>query len=189
MKKSGAITLKHGPRFGGFPSSVGGVVMILCVFGAFINLSIGDIPTGIFFAVCAIFSAALFLDFRGVNIDFEKKQIRQYRSFLGFKSGRWESLEDFDKATLVWTRIRGRSTASMLSGSRRGSTSPSYFVLLEGEDGIIPFEIGEYSTHKAARKMLKVMASGGGFTTIDSYAERLDSAKNRRDEYEGRRRR
>ncbi len=96
-----------------------------------------------------------FLTFRGVGIDFNHKKIRQHRSFLGLRSGTWESVDDF---ALPWYRIRRLSATEQISQSLNSSPSDSYFVLLETADGKDLLEIGEYASQRAARKVLKQKA-------------------------------
>lgn len=188
MKNKGVITLRHGPRFSGILSTFGMISTLGCTVGTIAVFISGDVLTALLLLAGVIISAAVFLDFRGVVIDFDNRRVKQYHSFLGYRRGVWEPMNQFNKVTLIWGRIIGRSTASMLTGSGKRSTSDSYYVLLEGEEDVIPFEIGEYGSYKAAKSMMKQISKKCNLPFIDRYGEKLASAKKRREDYESRRR-
>ena len=169
------ITIKHGPRFEGMPSTIGMFGAIGCIiYGSWL---IGeDVISALVMYFIAIVCAFIFFDFRGVNIDFKRNRIRQYRNMLMIRHGKWESLSDFNKVSLTLEQFKTMSTSSLISQSFNSKSHDSYFVILEGEEGIIPFEIGEYESHSAAKKTMKWLSEKLSIPSEDLYGERKKKA-------------
>jgi hypothetical protein len=174
------VRISHGPRFSGILSTIGLFAALTCLGLTIYSINEGDIISAAAYALFTVACVAVFLDFRGVEIDFNHRKIRQYRSFLGLRTGTWESVDDFDKITLTWYRIRGLSATARISQSWNSSSSDSYFVLLETADGKNPFEIGEYASHRAAQKVMRQMAKQLSLPHVDAYQKKLDAIAKRR---------
>jgi len=183
------FSISHGPQFDGLLSTVG--LFLSFAGGGFTAYAIyiADAPSVGAGLLVAIFFFGLFLDIRGVEFDFQRKRLRQYRSLFGYKSGRWEPFSDFDRIGLYWDRSYAHSATSILTASGRTSASDSYYVVLKGPEGVLPFEVGEYATHKGARKRMLMLSEKLGLPATDEYQKRLDLARKRRLEVEARRHR
>jgi len=169
------ITIKHGPRFEGIPSTIGmfGAIGFI-IYGSFLLST--DFSAALVMYFIALVCVFIFLDFRGVNIDFKKNRIRQYRNMLMIHHGKWETISDFNKVSLTLEQFKTMSASSLISQSFNSKSHDSYFVILEGEEGVIPFEIGEYESHSSAKKTMKWMAEKLNLPNEDLYGERKKKA-------------
>jgi hypothetical protein len=169
------ISIKHGPRFEGMPSTIGmfGAIGFIIYGSWLISEDLASALVMYFIAIVCIF---IFLDFRGVNIDFKRNRIRQYRNMLMIRHGKWETLSDFKKVSLTLEQFKTMSASSLISQSFNSKSHDSYFVILEGEEGIIPFEIGEYEAHSSAKSTMKWMADKLNIPSEDLYGERKKKA-------------
>ena len=182
-------TIKHGPKFGGLLSTAGIIASVIFAYVVYHSIEIHEWLGAVLYALCSIFSFSIFLDLRGVAIDFENHRIRQYRSFLGVKTGLWEDIENFGEIRIEWDRQHSRSATSLITGSRKSSSSDGYFVLIQGGEGFPPFEIGEYATHKTAQKTAINLAKKLELPLVDQYKKIQIRAKQRRSELDARRKR
>lgn len=182
-------SIKHGPKFGGLLSTIGLIASAIFAYVVYHSFESHDWLGSGLYSICSIFSFSIFLDLRGVVIDFKNHRIRQYRSFLGYKTGLWEDIKSFGEIRIEWDRQHSRSATSLITGSRKSSSSDGYFVLLKGGEGFPPFEIGEYATHKAAQKIALNLSNKLAIPFVDEYKEIKRRAKQRRSELEARRKR
>lgn len=136
----------------------------------------GDLIPALAMYFIAIVCIFIFLDFRGVNIDFKNNRIRQYRNMLMIRYGKWETLSDFTKVSLTLEQFKTMSASSLISQSFNSKSHDSYFVILEGEEGIIPFEIGEYESHSSAKSTMKWMTEKLNIPSEDLYCKRKKKA-------------
>jgi len=182
------ISIKHGPRFEGMPSTIGmfGAIGFI-IYGSW--LISGDLVSALVMYFVAIVCVFIFLDFRGVNIDFKNNRIRQYRNMLMIRHGKWETLSDFNKVSLTLEQFKTMSASSVISQSFNSKSHDSYFVILEGEEGVIPFEIGEYESHSSAKSTMKWMADKLNIPSEDLYGERKKKASKIRSGRKGNKRR
>jgi hypothetical protein len=75
-----------------------------------------------------ILIAALVLGFSyGIQLDDQNGTFRQFKSFLGFKYGPWQSLRDFDSIYILKRTIRSSSNAGFLVAT--SSTANEQFEL------------------------------------------------------------
>lgn len=122
---------------------------------------------------------------RGVVLDFKNNRIMEYRSFWGYKHGKWEPLDQFKRIILTYERVStGQYTRDF--GNRFTKTSYSYCLVLKGPQGanVLPFELVEYASHKAGRKKLLELANLLNLPYYDVFYEKSQSAQKRRYERE-----
>ena len=77
----------------------------------------------IFGIISSLIAFFLFFSYSGINIDTEKRTIKQYNNIFGiYKSGKWESLENYIGLTMVPMRkiytVFSRSNRSNVSYER-----------------------------------------------------------------------
>ena len=87
------------------PSTIGmfGAIGFI-IYGSW--LISGDLVSALVMYFIAIVCIFIFLDFRGVNIDFKNNRIRQYRNMLMIRHGKWETLSDFTKVSLTLEQFK-----------------------------------------------------------------------------------
>ncbi|MEZ4721540.1 MAG: hypothetical protein R2813_06635 [Flavobacteriales bacterium] len=184
--KTNFIEIKHGPQFNGLISTMGLFGGIGSLVYLIILLTSSELVTAALTLISLVICSSIFLDYRGVQIDLSNKRIREYRSLLGYKHGRWESLSDFKQIRLKWERTHTTSSYGQIIQDRsHGYSSDGYCVVLEGAHSL-PFEVGEYASYKAAKSVMLQLSSSLNLPCFDNYAKILESAKESRRNIEGR---
>lgn len=182
------LTIKHGPKFSGIISTVGMWAMIASFVACIIFYKNDELDNFSYSFLALFISIGIFLDMRGVVIDFANNQIMEYQSIWGVKRGTWESISDFKCIILTYESILNTNRTNIsASGKRSAPASYSYCLVLRPEkenDSILPFEIAEYGSHKAGRRMLLKMAKRFDLPHYDVFYEKSKSAQKRRMEHE-----
>lgn len=185
------ITISRGPQFSGTASRVVFLISLTSFIGGIYLLAHAAYPAGVAALVLAGISAPLFLDYRGVQIDQQNNRVRQYTSYLGLKHGEWNPLDKFDKIILKWERFSYRSggtPATFAFSPFTTRTSDAYTVYLVDVDDHTRLELGDFDTHKGARKFMAKYSHLLALPAEDKYQQRLESAQRTREEVESRRR-
>lgn len=182
------LTIKHGPTFSGIISTVGMWAMIASFVACIIFYKNDELDNFSYSFLALFISIGVFLDMRGVVIDFANNQIMEYQSIWGVKRGTWESISDFKSIVLTYENTtKSNSIRTTTQGDRSAPGTYSYCLVLrpeKGNDSILPFEIGEYGSHKTGRRMLLKMAKRFNFPHYDVFYEKSKSAQKRRMEHE-----
>lgn len=100
------------------------------------------------FGALLVLSFILFMNYRGVQIDYKRNKIRLYHSFLGIRYGRWQDLQKFEKVVLYFL-----STVDKISGGRGGDAnfrSKSYTIELIGKTKEDKIELNEIPGYEEA---------------------------------------
>ena len=147
------LTIKHGPTFTGFLSSLGMFVAVGFIFISIFMFDLSSFSGAVVSLVCifhVIFGINLFLAMRGVQIDKARNKIREYHSILGLKLGRWKYLSDYSRLILHFDRFTV-TTSTPYTWARR-SNKQTFDVTLVSEDdkhGIHLYECFTYDSGRA----------------------------------------
>ena len=184
------INISHGPQFHGFVSTLGMFGAIGCVIATIYYLLHLDLISEILSYLGFMVSLGIFLDIRGVIIDFRERRIMEYRNFLGVKNGNWESLKNFDKIVLTYESVATVNAISRFTQSRRAKSNYSFCLVLKNTSSaseIKNFEIGEYGSHRTGRVNLLKLSKRLDYPYEDEYFVLSKKAQKRRKQIEKRR--
>ena len=125
--KQTLVTYKEGPQF----KARGGVAIALLAVSLLV-LSIYLYIIGFYYLfilpIPVAFALAIYaLDFRGVQIDYKTKQIREYKTLFNRKTGQWYRLSDFKELHLKKDYAIDKTG---LENVYRGSDSVTYHYYL-----------------------------------------------------------
>lgn len=151
------LTISRGPQFSGTASRVVFLISLTSLIGGIYLLAMTAYATGVTALIVAALSAPFFLDYRGVQIDRQNNRVRTYTSYLGLKRGEWTPLDRFDKLVLQWERFSyhsGGTPATFVFSPFTTRTSDAYSVYLVDVDDRTRMELGDFDTHKGARKFM-----------------------------------
>lgn len=124
---NGILRVKHGAQFSRFGSVAGWfVTMVLLIIAIVFNVQ------GILFASFPIYIAcvlilAFVLDYQGIELNVALGKIRTYRSFLGYRYGKWYSLEQFTQIKILEDNIFEERALGSEAGSSRAYDNHKYY--------------------------------------------------------------
>ena len=125
MKSAGTalVRLSHGAQFSNAGSTLGFIVSLFLVLGGIVSIVQGAfIVALILFLACAGVLGYV-LDFQGIEMNTTKGNVRNYRSFLGLRSGDWHNLNDFNHLRICQDAILEKRTSA---GGTTYSSSKSF---------------------------------------------------------------
>lgn len=131
QETTGIVRVKHGAQFSNGAAIFGWFLTLFLILVVIFLL----IENSHFSALVALMSCvpitAYILDFQGFEIDSENGKIRNYKSFLGIRSGEWLPLCDFNRLKIYQDSIlEGRELASGASFSSSNAYDTHNFFTL-----------------------------------------------------------
>lgn len=184
-------TISRGAQFKGFVSLLG---LIIFPFALIIGIAVMVVDSPFSGIIPLLISAAaffLFLDVRGVQIDLEKKLVRNYRQYVIWKWGEWQPLGKFQSVQLardtVYLRnfqpgrgMSGRGSASKISTFDVLLVSDTEDISLEGDFKKEKILLSEFEKHADAVAFMNKYATMLSLPSRDIYRELQQSAVSRR---------
>lgn len=147
--------IPHGPTYGGGHSNAGIVLVGFNLLATAITSETS--PICFLFGAMLVLSFILFMNYRGVQIDYRRNKIRIYHSFLGLRYGRWHDLKKFESVVLYFL-----SSVDKVSGGRIGDAnfrSKSYTIELIGKTKENKIELNEIPGYEEALEFAKKYAT------------------------------
>jgi hypothetical protein len=92
----GIVRLSHGPQFSNAGSTFGFIFLLFLILIMVVSMVQGSYLMGLVLLPVCVCVVGYVLGYEGVEVDTRKMVIRQYRSFLGLRSGEWRSLTGFN---------------------------------------------------------------------------------------------
>jgi hypothetical protein len=176
-------TISRGPQFKGIISTLGLIIFpFVLLFGIFAFAKVSFLA-GIVSLLISAAAFFLFLDVRGVQIDLEKKLIRNYRQYIIWKFGEWFPMEKYNSIHLAKDTfyVRNMVPGIGLMGGSSGATKISTFdvalVCDFAEDYVL---LSEFESHGEATAFLHDYAVKLSLPSRDIYRELQASAVSRR---------
>lgn len=179
MPNKETITIKHGPQFQGLLSTLSFFGAIgFTIVGILLFLD-GDFRS-FYFIPLVFLLIAVFFDYRGVSFDFKNQRLRAYTSYFFLRFGRWHSFDEFTTVRIEKVESTSQSISNMMTQKGSKTKHQNFYVYLEGESIIDPIQIGEYSSHAAARNTMKDIAIRLNLTVIDDSETKKAKPGNRK---------
>lgn len=156
--KSNVIKVSRGPQFGKFGATFFFIISMFILLLAVMSILKNQLMNGFILIGVTIVLIGYLLDFRGFEIDFDNKRIRNYKSFLGLCYGEWFNLEEFNTLQIFnQNLLESRSLGSSGYGGKEYDTHHFYTIILfnRKKDKMIPiYEGNNYpSTMRFAEKL------------------------------------
>lgn len=178
-EKGKILRFRHGPTFGGIISSVGLLLLILCILTIFlINILWLRILAGLLFPVGFI----LFIRLKYTELDIQSRRIRKIDNYLLIRKGEWIDLNHFSKLELR-VEASGFHMNHRLLTRTMNTRTWELFALSEEGERLLLISLENYAE---ARKNLDTLGKLLGMETLDTYGLALESARERRMRREGR---
>jgi hypothetical protein len=130
---NGVIRVSHGAQFSNSGSIFGFFLTLFLILIAIVFIIQGSYTISLIICLICPIIIGYILDFQGMEIDTVNVRIRNYRSFLGFRSGQWLNLNDFNKLMIYHDSIlekRSMDGGSNYSSSRIFDTHNFYTLYL-----------------------------------------------------------
>ena len=164
LKEKHIIKISRGPQF----RTKGGVVLAM-LFLFFFILSIAMVSNLQFLVslISLIMSFVLFsliIDIHGIEVDTNAHKIRDYKTFLWFRIGSWENINDFKFIYVTQQNVVTRS----LEYSNQGSeTYHYYFIKLVNELNKKEIVLAEFKNYYKAQHIARGIAESTGLELKD----------------------
>lgn len=115
---------------------------------------------------------AFFTSSNGLLIDVKNSRYKAYGNLLGYKTGKWRSINRLIHATLVLSIERAKTNQAYIMGERGFSKSMTYDIQLTDEFGetVLMYEFLKYKT---AIKALSAIEKEFQIKVTDKVAEKL----------------
>ena len=151
--------IPHGSRFG---SNLSILAIFVFLFGVFLLYNEQYLMGGII----SIISLIVAFEPTGVEIDYKKKQIREYEHLLLIKTGKWKDLKNYNQVCIK----RDKEMKSIgVIGAVQSYTHDSFDVLLSSKNpDIKDFLLKPFGNHKDARKFLLKYSEKLGLPDYDA---------------------
>ena len=149
--KKGLLKIDYSPSFKGLSSFLG---LPLITIGAFCFAGVSEDVSFLFIAIGLVsIGLLMFLKIKGVVIKYENKTIRTYNDYLIFKTGEWQSIEEYHQVRIYFEK------PGFYAGKHRGSSSKinSYEVCLVNSNEKI-YILKEFQNFKEAKALMKKVA-------------------------------
>lgn len=176
-------TISRGAQFKGFLSTMGLIIFPFALILGIVGVLKLGVLMGIAFLLLSAAAFFLFLDVRGVQIDMDKKLIRNYKQYVVWKYGEWTSLEKYHSIHLakdtfyVRHPMPGRGLMGGGPNATRISTFDVALVSEIPEDHVL---LSEFEKHADATAFLHKYAEKLSLPARDIYRELQASAVSRR---------
>ncbi len=171
------LHISSGPYFTGWLSQLGAIVAFVMIFCIIFLFVLTEPNWGIFivrllsFLIIGAISTNLFLAFEGIEFDFKKHEVRRYRSYLGLRRGEWQSMEELNLLCLT-IQFNDSLSFNMANLAVDFPASRQFEINLAGI-GERAIMLGEFETHKQAKKQLELLGKRTGLEMRDFYAEHV----------------
>lgn len=149
-------SISHGPVFGGDFSNLGLLGVGISLLAAAISTGFNYYVSIFFFALMVLFFIA-FMNFKGVEIDYDRRRIRTYHNYLGIRWGLWQSLDKFDNVVFYMLSTRS-NVSSANTGVDSDFHSKSYTIELIGKTKHNKIELNEIVDYNEAIEFAKEIA-------------------------------
>jgi len=171
-------TIRLGITLQGYNTTIGAILLIP---GGILLFFQQLFPIGI---VLILIGIPLLLSFRGVDLDYKNKTMRQWFSLYGWRIGKAESFENYQKVELrKYSRSQTMNIAS-ISQNVNTKTFELWFAHFNGAKILIA-DIPKYSE---AKRLLADISEQAGLEKQDYYEAMLEHIKEIREQNPNRRR-
>ncbi len=163
------IKVSRGPQFGKFGATFIFFISMFILILAVMSILENQLMNGFILIGVTIVLIGYLLDFRGFEIDFDNKRIRNYKSFLGLRYGDWFNLEEFNTLQIFnQNLLESRSIGSSGYGGKEYDTHHFYTIILfnRKKDKMIP--IYESNNYPKAMRFAEKLASLSGLFLIQT---------------------
>lgn len=138
--QNGIIYISHGAQF-----SRAGVVGAWFIMLSLLTISIvmavhNQFVITVLTLIPVVLILAYVMDYQGVEFDTNNKQVRNYRSYLGYKMGDWYDLEKFNQLTINQETV---SEYIHDVGNRNYVTHHFYFLYLVNNENNLSIKLYE----------------------------------------------
>lgn len=151
------IKIPRGPQFGRWGAAIYAFLLVFCSIVAIAALfSFREVFVVFFFFVLlgAIFFA-LMADLQGVEIDLRMNQVRNYKRFWWFVTGKWETLNEHAVIHLIGERYGIRTS---WVAEHRMDLYHNYQVILYNDSVKKGFLIGEFDNYAQTKELAHRLA-------------------------------
>jgi hypothetical protein len=160
--KGDIITVSRGPQF----KAKGGPWIAMLGLGFFVFAVVfllkGYFLSFFFLFTISFISVYYILDIHGLQLDKNKRRIRDYRFFMWQKTGKWENIEDFKSIYITKNYL---SLPTMIRG--KSETYHYYHVKLVDKINKKEFLLAEYTNYYKALKISQNISFSTGLELVD----------------------
>ncbi|MFK7787410.1 MAG: hypothetical protein AB8B56_19960 [Crocinitomicaceae bacterium] len=115
--------LSHGAQFSNPGGPYGFIVLLFLIVIAIVMFFQGSYVIGLVLLPICAFVVGFVMDTQGIEVDTQNGKVRNYRSFLGIRSGDWQDLNLFNQLHICQDSILEKRT---MSGGSTYSSSRKY---------------------------------------------------------------
>lgn len=130
---AGLFRLSHGAQFSNPGGPYGFIVLLFLIVAAIVMLFQGAYIVGLILLPVCAFVVGYVMDNQGIEVDTKNGKVRNYRSFLGLRSGDWIDLNRFNQLHICQDSILEKRTmpgGSTYSSSRKFDQHDFYTLYL-----------------------------------------------------------
>lgn len=171
-------TIRLGITLQGENTTIGAILTVLGVILLFFHYLF---PFGI---VLVLIGIPMFLSFRGVDLDYTNKTMRQWFSLYGWKIGETESFALYQKVELKQYSSSQRMNMASISQNVSTKTFELWFAGLSG----CKLHIADIPKYSEAKRLLAEISEQAGLEKYDYYAAMLEKVREIREQNPNRRR-
>ncbi len=121
--KTGLVRLSHGAQFSNVGSTLGFIGSLFLLLAGVVFIIQGAYLISVIMLLICIAVLGYVLDFQGIEIDTDKGNIRNYRSFLGLRSGDWHNINNFNQLQICQDSVLEKRA---IAGGSTYSSSKSF---------------------------------------------------------------